>query len=66
MLYVISDKRDNSYFCGLSGWSKLEENALWYGEGSLHTIDEMNSALLTLKRQHGDHFYAITLPVEAN
>lgn len=30
MNYVIVDQRDNSYFQGLQGWTRLEENAIWY------------------------------------
>lgn len=64
MLYVITDKRDNTYYCGLQGWSNLEENALWYGPDSLNSLQEMNELLLHLREKEGDHFYAQALPIE--
>lgn len=45
MDYVIVDKRDGSYFSGLTGWSKLEENAIWYDK---QDADDL-CALLNLK-----------------
>jgi hypothetical protein len=66
MLYVISDKRDNTFYCGLNGWSNLEENALWYGDDSRYTLTEMRDTLAMLKSLHGDHFYSMLLPAEAN
>jgi len=59
MYYLIIDWRDNTYYCGLSGWSKLEENAIWYGKDSVHTMDELNEVLQSLTEKEGDHFGTI-------
>lgn len=56
MNYVIVDRRDGSYFSGLTGWSKLEENAIWYDK---QDADDL-CAVLNLKL--GNNLYVAELP----
>ena len=60
MYTLIVDRRDNTFFCGLSGWSKLEENALWYGADSIHDESELKVVLAHLASENGDHFYTVS------
>ena len=43
-LYYIVDSRDNSYYCGLTGWSKNSDNAILY---DLNEATNQLSALAT-------------------
>lgn len=56
MNYVIVDCRDNTYFQGLSGWTKLEENAIWYDKAEADDL----CAVLNLK--FDNNLYVAELP----
>ncbi len=57
MNYVIVDNRDNTYFQGLSGWTKLEENAIWYDK---EDADELCATLNESLHGNG-HLYVAEL-----
>lgn len=60
MYTLIVDGRDNTYYSGLTGWSKLEENALWYGDDSVYTLADMQVVLTNLTAKEGNHFYTVS------
>lgn len=57
MYSLIVDRRDNTYYSGLTGWSKLEENAIWFGGDSVYTLTDMHTVLVNLTEKFGDYFY---------
>lgn len=61
MYNLIVDRRDNTFYSGLTGWSKLEDNAIWYGNDSVYTLDDMRTVLNNLTQKEGDHFYTVAL-----
>lgn len=54
--FVIVDKRDGQYWSGLTGWSNLEENAIWYDE------KDANDMCAALNLKHDNNLYVAELP----
>lgn len=61
MYSLIVDRRDNTYYSGLTGWSKLEENAIWFSNhAAVYTLANMQTVLANLTAKEGNHFYTVS------